>query len=149
MSVFEIPTPSRDEPFATQRTALDGREYVLSFAWNGREGRWYFGVADESGEPIVSGLKIVPNIPLGRRVRDERMPPGWIVALSEDDTPPALGELGARVRLYYYDAAETLLGNTSPVSVPEYTPGEADLYWITDENGDRITMDGADLYMPV
>jgi hypothetical protein len=146
VSVFEIPTPSQDEPFASQRTVLDGREYVLRFSWNDREDRWYLEIADEADSPIASGIKIVPNIALARRVRDERMPPGWILALSEDDTPPLLGELGGRVKLYYYDAAEILLGNTAPVSVPEYVPSEADLMYLT-VDGLLLTVDGMYLYV--
>lgn len=145
MTVFIIPTPN-DQPFAEQRSTLDGSDYVLTFQWSAREGSWYLSVADESNDPIASGLKIVPNVPLGRRVRDVRWPPGWIVALSENDEPPLFDELGGRVVLYYYDEAETLLGDTTSFSAPVYTPSDPGRDYLT-MDGDYLTIDGARLYI--
>ncbi len=129
MTVYRIPTPSGDTPFSDQRTALDGREYVLAFLWNQRESAWYLYLSDESGTPIASS-KIVVNVPLFRRVQSTRKPPGWIVALSEGDVAPGLNSLGDTVVLYYYDAAETLLGNTAPVNAPIYEQGALALPWL-------------------
>jgi hypothetical protein len=145
MTVFIVPTPDGSTPFADQRTALDGREYVLAFAWNGREGSWYLSISDESGEPI-STVKILPNTPLFRRVKDARKPPGFLVALSGDDTPPTLADLGTRVVLYYYDAAELLLGNTAPVTVTPYEGSTAPLGWLMID-GDFLVIGDSLLYV--
>lgn len=146
MTVFIIPTPSGDQPFAEQRSTLDGRDYVLTFQWSAREERWFLSVADESNDPIASGLKIVANVPLGRRVRDARWPPGWIIALSENDEAPLLDELGGRVVLYYYDEAETLLGDTTGFEAPVYTPTDPGRDYLTID-GDYLTIDGERLYI--
>lgn len=108
MTAYRIPT-STDPTFPsyTQRTTLDGREYVLGFDWNARDLSWYFSISDEDGAPILVGRKIVLDYPLLDRLVDDRAPPGAIVALdlSGRNEPPQLDDLGTRVILYYYDAA--------------------------------------------
>lgn len=100
-----------------QVTSLDGRDYVLRFIHNAREDRWYVQISDQDGDPIVS-TKVVAEIDLLQRVTDPRRPPGKLVArdlsatdpsdtqpkiLSED---PGLRDLGGRVTLLYFTAAE-------------------------------------------
>lgn len=108
MPIFTVPTS--DQPFYTQKTALDGVNFTLSFAYNQREDRWYLSIADDEETPIVSGIKILANFPLLFRFKFlPAMPPGEMVALdtTKDGSPPGAGELGSgkRVRLVYFDAA--------------------------------------------
>jgi hypothetical protein len=105
--ILEIPT-TPSVPAYTQRTTLDGREYAFEFRWNDRDGAWYMHIADSDGQHIRSGIRIVLNWPLLRRVTDPRTPPGSIVAIdtSKQDLAPGLDDLGARVKLLYLDAAE-------------------------------------------
>lgn len=107
--MFRIPTSTRDEVASyTQRTTLDGREYVLTFDWNGRAGHWFFSIADQDEDPILQGVKVVLGWNLLDGVRDVRRPPGAIVAvdLTGSGEPPGRTELGGRVELVYYDAEE-------------------------------------------
>jgi hypothetical protein len=100
MSTLTIPT-SKIEAFYSQRTRLDGREYLLRFAWNQREERWHLSIFDEAEQPIVQGLKLVANWPLLRFYRaDPRCPPGelWVMDLSGDGSPPGFDELGEGLR---------------------------------------------------
>lgn len=98
-----------------QVTTLDGRDYVLRFLFNQREGKWYMSMADESDVSIVHGVKIVPLISLLRKVKDERKPPGLLMArdlTAADvdfsagekvvDLDPGLNDLGAGVLLFYF-----------------------------------------------
>lgn len=88
----------------TQRTELDGTEYQLRFDWNDRRQRWTFGILALDDTPILTGQTVSLNIPLNRR--QVGGPPGVLVAYSEDtNAPPGLLDLGARVKLVYYDAA--------------------------------------------
>lgn len=101
---LEIPV-SVDTPLYTQRTTLDGREYILAFDWNGRENRWYLSILDVSGEPLANGIKLVANWPLLRRFTDPRLPTGVLMAIDYSPSsgePPAFGDLGRRVKLSYY-----------------------------------------------
>lgn len=103
--------PTRDDPYYQQRTRLEGRDYVLSFAFNEREQRWYLTLADEAESPIATGIKLVANWPLLRPYRyDPRTPLGELTVsdISGDSSPPTLLELGEgkRCELLYWTAAE-------------------------------------------
>lgn len=105
--MITIPIPSPLLPAFTQRSRLDGREYVISFVWNARESRWFVELLDENADPIVSGVKVIPNFPLLRRVVDPRCPPGELAALDNaGDDPIVFADLGTRAILVYYSAAE-------------------------------------------
>lgn len=93
----------------SQRTILDGREFLLTFRWNQREAKWYLSIADANEVPIIQGVKIVLNFPLlTKRIVDERRPPGDIMAVdsSGDERDPGFNDLGERVRLLYIEGAD-------------------------------------------
>lgn len=104
----------------TQVTTLDGKDYLLRFMFNDREGKWYMHLHDEDDVPIVQGVKVVPGISLLRKVVDSRRPAGVLIArdltvrevtafgggeqvLEED---PGLTDLGENVRIYYFPEDE-------------------------------------------
>lgn len=100
----EIPV-SLDIPLYTERVTLDGKEYLFRFDWNGREGRWYLDIGDIDENWIVTGIKIIANWPLLRRLVDPRKPPGDLLAVDYSalgGEPPALTDLGRRVKLIYF-----------------------------------------------
>lgn len=110
VATIAIPTV-QGEPYYSQRTRLDGREYNLHFAWNQREERWYLSLHDETDAPLVSSIKLVTNWPLLRFWRfDPRVPPGelMVVDLTGNDEPPGIDELGVGMRceLTYYATTE-------------------------------------------
>lgn len=109
MTQLIVPTSAAaDVSSYVQRTTLDGVEYVLRFDWNDREGRWYMTLADRDGEPIANGVKVVCGWPLLRRSADARAPAGMLMAVDQSGQglDPGLSELGGRVPLVYFDAAE-------------------------------------------
>ena len=93
----------------SQRTALDGRDYLLTFDWCQRDGRWRLDVADADGVAIVSGVTLVARgYPLAG-VLDARRPAGDLVVIDStgaNDLDPRFSDLGARFRLVYFAAAE-------------------------------------------
>ncbi len=106
-------------PDYRQITTLDGRDYVLRFLFNEREGKWYMSVSDESDDNIVHGVKIVPLVSLLRKVTDDRKPAGLLMArdltaVDADfssgekvfDLDPGLDELGERVEIVYFASDE-------------------------------------------
>jgi len=104
-----IPTSTREDVSSyTQRTALDGTEYVIAFDWNDREQHWYMDIADREGVAIATGIKVVCDWPLLRRCVDGRAPAGAIIAIDQSGSgaDPGLTDLGARVELLYLDAEE-------------------------------------------
>lgn len=110
MAALLIPT-RQGEPYYTQRTRLDGREYNLRFAWNQRIERWFLDINDGDGVPIVLGLKLTSNWPLLRAYRyDPRVPPGELAAMTspKDNVPPGLNDMGKGLRceLTYFAATD-------------------------------------------
>lgn len=72
-------------PLYEMRTLLDGREYILTFDYNGREDRWYMTVADIDGSAIYRGVKMVTGIPLLARCADRRRPAGDFMVIGPTD----------------------------------------------------------------
>lgn len=107
MATKQVPT-SQTLPRYSQKTALEGRTYNMDFHWNTRDNAWYLSLAEEDGTPVVSGVKLVANWPLTRRVTLETNVPGMLIAfdttgLGED---PSFEELGTRVQLLYKEEAD-------------------------------------------
>jgi hypothetical protein len=107
VSVETIPCTPSGAATWTQRTQLDGVDYILVFYWAQRDGHWWMHVQDVNEVPIASGLKLVTNWPLLRGVRDVRRPPGslFIVDTQGLDEDPAFDTLGTRHILTYTSAS--------------------------------------------
>lgn len=107
MADTELPIDST-APFYTVGTTIENVQFLFDVRWNDRDQAWYFDLLDETGDPIVSGLKIVLGVLLGRRCRDPRFPSGAIFAsdLSNSNREATLTDLGVRVKLYYRPAAD-------------------------------------------
>lgn len=82
--------------------------YTLEFKLNTRDGTWYMNVQDQTEDPIISGARIVVDWPLAFRTTDPRRPNGVFIATDTTgkQLDPGEGELGGRVQLQYFDAAE-------------------------------------------
>lgn len=108
MADFVIPTSTDpDAPFYDQVTALGGSDYLLSLRWNDRAGAWAFSIATAAGDPILTGVPVLPGLPLWFGARDSRLPPGdlYVVDRQGGQFPPGLEDLGSRVVLLYSDSA--------------------------------------------
>lgn len=104
--MLELPVVQGSASF-TMTVELEGSLYRLTYSWMGRTASWYLDVATLAEDPILSGVRLVLNWPLWGRLRDDRLPPGHLFALSmADDSEPGQDDLGSRVRLVYYTAAE-------------------------------------------
>lgn len=108
MAILTIPCIPDGQAHWTQSTALDGREYLLTFRWSQRSGRWSLDLADQDGDTIVAGRVLAPSLRLLRGVRDTRRPAGDIVLVDQrggreglDD--PTFTSLGERHQLVYLD----------------------------------------------
>lgn len=107
--IFTVPCVPAGSALWTQRTALDGTDYLMTFDWNQRAGAWSFALADSEGVPIRGGAMLLAGaLPL-RGVTDPRRPPGELIlldTLERADLDPGFADLGGRFQLLYADAAE-------------------------------------------
>jgi hypothetical protein len=122
--------PVHDKAFWSARVNLDGTDYVLDFAWNGRQDAWALAVRTAEGDVLVQGITIVTNRPLLRRFKSiSGMPPGELSAMDPSDriavpgydqlgpvAPPSPDADDARaegsrggVRLIYFEEADGVL----------------------------------------
>lgn len=101
-------TASTTVPHFDFQVQLDGVTYTLEFRWNTRQSGWFMSIQEEDETPIMSGIRVVVDLPLGKRSRDERMPSGALIALDTQDQhkDPDYDELGPRVVLLYFTADE-------------------------------------------
>lgn len=93
----------------SQRTALDGVDFTLTFRWSQRDGHWLLDLADAEGAPIRHGLALVPSLDLLAGVIDARRPAGKLAVLDTTgvlDLDPGFADLGERFLLAYLTAAE-------------------------------------------
>lgn len=104
MALVEIPCAPAGQSHWTQRTQLNGVEYLLTFAWSQREGHWSLSIDDADGNPLHTGLVLVAGIELvGQLVR--RVPGGLIVidTTGANDLDPGFADLGGRFALVYVE----------------------------------------------
>jgi hypothetical protein len=97
-----------DLPYFDLEVELDGVTYGLELRWNTRAEGWFLTIFNpETEEVIRAGIRVVCDFPL-RSYEADRLPPGALVAVdtSGEATDPGYGDLGDRVQLLYFTAAE-------------------------------------------
>jgi hypothetical protein len=107
--IYEIPCAPGGAARWTQTTALDGRNYRLTFDWHQRLGRWVLHLRDAGGVAIRTGMVLNLDVPLLRGVVGAARPPGELYvhdATAARDLDPGFSDLGGRFLLLYLDAAE-------------------------------------------
>lgn len=90
------------------QVTLENIVFTFEFIWNDREGSWYMNLYDTNSNPLVSGLKVVLNVPLLARFVSTSLPNGDLIATDTtgQDLMPGLQDLGDRVVLGYFSNAE-------------------------------------------
>jgi uncharacterized protein DUF6983 len=106
-----IPDPTAND--VRLSVALDGRSYVLDFSWSDRSQSWYLDLyavtsAPVNLIPVIAGKRISCFYPPLAGTPGDARPPGELVPfdLTDSGIDPTHDELGARVVLAYYTAAE-------------------------------------------
>ncbi len=112
MAIIDIPLDATS-PEYEQVTSLDGKPYVLGLSWSDRSDSWYLNVFlqrdNQTADPIVLGMRLSIGYPVLAGVNTDGRPPGELFAVDVSGgfgSDPTRYDLGTRVRLVYYDAAE-------------------------------------------
>lgn len=101
---------------SSQRFELEGTFYRFTFRYNGISDAWFFDLADDAGEAIVSGTAIMVSegtagdlvVDLLSNVRwSPDIPPGRLFAFDTGgtDTESGLDDIDDRVVLLYEEAS--------------------------------------------
>lgn len=98
-------------PDQTLVLTLEGVTYRWRVRWNERAAVWFSYLYDAEADLIATGAVVLDQYLYLRSV-DARKPPGVLVAQDTTETlvEAGEGELGARVRVLYFTAAEVLSG---------------------------------------
>jgi len=83
MNRLEISVPNINDSFS--RVILDGVQYQIRFTWNDTAKRWNFGLYTIQREPIVEGVRLIPQFPLNLQIADDRFPNGIFAVYSNSD----------------------------------------------------------------
>lgn len=109
--ILEIPTDSIVTDFR-ETASLDGTPYILDFSWSNRSMSWYLDILLQTSSdpvPIVTARRLSVSYPLLTGVLGDSRPLGELFAIDSDGQgDPLRFDLGTRVKLYYFDQAETV-----------------------------------------
>jgi hypothetical protein len=84
-------------------TVIEDRTYLFEFRWNDRDSAWYMSVFEQDNTPIISGVKVVLGVGLGRRSNHPLFFDGVFRAVDTSGllVDPTLDDLGTRVEIRY------------------------------------------------
>lgn len=120
--IYQVPLPQPMPVNLTFQVELDNVTYTLNLFYNDRDGGWYLTIGDASNNPILGCQRCVVNYPIGwKQCYNTSMPPGSIQFqdTSGQGLDPGLNDMGARVTMLYFDAAELYSQLTGgPTNVP-------------------------------
>jgi len=81
MAVLVLPI-SNDKAHYEFITTLDGVEYVFTFRYNFRSADWYMSIADDTKQPILSGIPVRVNRDLLDQYRSYPVPQGLMLCIN-------------------------------------------------------------------
>ena len=80
MNYTVIEVPDRNDSMS--RVVLNGTPYFIRFSYNDTGDYWKFGLYSTQNEPIVIGIKIVPQFPLNVFYGVTKLPDGVFGVIS-------------------------------------------------------------------
>ncbi len=84
--------------------------FVWRVRWNGRDKAWFLSVLDSGLVPIISNMKIVLGVYLGRQSVHPLFTKGVLLCrpTNKDRRDPTFDDLGVRVQVVYFTFAEMI-----------------------------------------
>lgn len=83
MKRIEISVPDFNDSFS--QVVLSGKQYLIRFSYIDTFDYWTFGIYTPQKEPLLVGVKIVPNYPLNLFGSSDNMPNGLFCAYTENE----------------------------------------------------------------
>lgn len=100
--------PFKQESCFEEQITLSGTIFLLKFTWNSLNEFWTMDIRDRDENPILLGIKIVPNYPLLYQYTDIRLPLGEIVCLNIVKSPDPIErfDIGQKFLMIYFELGE-------------------------------------------
>lgn len=81
--MIRINVENRQDCFS--RIMIDSKSYLLRTTYNNEYDYWTLGIYTDAREPIVSGIKMVPNFPLLRYLHRTDLPYGTFTIITKEE----------------------------------------------------------------
>ncbi len=100
--------PFKEAASWTMQITLTNQIFNLAFVWNALNQYWIMSIYDRNQNPIVVGIKVVPNFDLTSQFVNVNLPLGDIVCQNILDkwTDIARFDMGETTELIYYEPNE-------------------------------------------
>ncbi len=87
---------------------IEGSTFSFEFIWNDRDDSWYCQIGDAQENLLAGSVRCVLGKSLFGRYRNTALPPGQFICIDTTgkDLDAGLTELGSRVQIWYFNAAE-------------------------------------------
>lgn len=98
--------------WSTQTVVLDGVSYIFEYQWSNRYDTWYLSIFDINENPLLTGVRLVPWVPIFRNHPQRSLPAGELVLFDQQSEPPFSdkypneNDFGTRFVLYYFTQEE-------------------------------------------
>ena len=91
-----------------EQIELEGVQYIFNFTWNALNEFWTMDIYNRDEEPLILGIKIVPNYPLLQPYTVFGKPAGEIVCQNVVNAPEGIGrfDMSQKFQLVYYNEGE-------------------------------------------
>lgn len=91
-----------------EQIELDNILFFLAFKWNALNEFWVMDIYNSNEDPLIYGIKIVPNYPLLAAYSVFGQPPGEIICQNVVNAPNNIGrfDMSQKFELIYYFSGE-------------------------------------------
>jgi len=91
-----------------EQIELDRIIYILEFTWNALNEFWTMNIYNRNEEPLILGIKIVPNFPLLKAYTVFGKPEGEIICQNIINSPDTISrfDMSQKFELVYYSTQE-------------------------------------------
>ena len=100
--------PFKEPSFWREQLTLDDEIFVFYFKWNALNAFWVMDIYNRDEEPIIVGIKIVPNYDLLAAYNTNAQPKGNIICQNIVGTFDEIGrfDMSQKFELVYYNVGE-------------------------------------------
>ncbi len=100
--------PFQEQPAWTSQMQLTNQIFILFFKWNAMNGYWVMNILDRNNNPILLGIKVVPNYDLTSQFPILGMPAGSILCQNIRNMWNEIQrfDMGQTTELIYYEPGE-------------------------------------------
>ena len=100
--------PFKEPSFWREQIELSGVIFILEFKWNALNEFWVMNIYTGTNDPIILGIKIVPDYILLEQYTEAGRPAGDIVCQNIVGSQEGIGrfDMSQKFELVYYEAGE-------------------------------------------